>query len=49
MKIDARVAARALRVCDAEAIRSALSRDAQGRALGPLGVALDVIATERGR
>jgi ribonucleoside-diphosphate reductase alpha chain len=29
---------------DAEAIRRALSRDAQGRALGPLGVALDLIA-----
>jgi hypothetical protein len=29
---------------DAEAIRRALSRDAQGRALGPLGVALDIIA-----
>jgi hypothetical protein len=34
---------------DAEAIRHALSRDAQGRALGPLGVALDIIAGERGR
>jgi hypothetical protein len=31
---------------DAEAIRRALSRDAQGRALGPLGVALDIIAGE---
>jgi ribonucleoside-diphosphate reductase alpha chain len=29
---------------DAEAIRRALSRDAQGGALGPLGVALDIIA-----
>jgi hypothetical protein len=34
---------------DAEAIWHALSRDAQGRALGPLGVALDIIARERGR
>jgi hypothetical protein len=34
---------------DAEAIRRALSRDAQGRALGPLGAALDIIAGERGR
>jgi ribonucleoside-diphosphate reductase alpha chain len=32
-----------------EAIRRALSRDAQGRALGPLGVALDIIAGESGR
>jgi hypothetical protein len=32
---------------DAEAIRRALSRDAQGRALGPLGVALDIVAGER--
>jgi hypothetical protein len=31
---------------DAEAIRRALSRDAQGRALGPLGVALDIVAGE---
>ena len=31
---------------DAEAIRRALSRDAQGRALGPLGQALDRIAGE---
>jgi hypothetical protein len=31
---------------DAEAIRRALSRDEQGRALGPLGVALDIIAGE---
>jgi ribonucleoside-diphosphate reductase alpha chain len=29
---------------DADAIRRALSRDAQGRALGPLGVALDIVA-----
>jgi ribonucleoside-diphosphate reductase alpha chain len=34
---------------DAEAIRRALSRDTQGRALGPLGVALDIFAGERGR
>ena len=34
---------------DAESIRGALSRDAQGRALGPLGVALDIIAGERRR
>jgi ribonucleoside-diphosphate reductase alpha chain len=34
---------------DAEAIRRALSRDAKGRAIGPLGVALDIIAGERGR
>jgi hypothetical protein len=34
---------------DAEAIRRALSRDAQGRALGPLGVALDIIAGESRR
>jgi hypothetical protein len=32
-----------------EAIRRALSRDAQGQALGPLGVALDIIAGERGQ
>jgi hypothetical protein len=31
---------------DAEAIRRALSRDAQGRALGPLGCALDRILAE---
>lgn len=31
---------------DAEAIRRALSRDSQGRALGPLGAALDLIAQE---
>jgi hypothetical protein len=31
---------------DAEAIRRALSRDEQGRALGPLGQALDRIAAE---
>src|SRR5262245_60624226 len=29
---------------DPEAIRKALSRDSQGRATGPLGTALDVIA-----
>jgi hypothetical protein len=29
---------------DAEAIRRSLSRDSQGRALGPLGAALDIIA-----
>jgi hypothetical protein len=33
---------------DTEAIRRALSRDAQARALGPLGVALDIIAGESG-
>jgi ribonucleoside-diphosphate reductase alpha chain len=32
---------------DAEAIRHALSRDAQGQAQGPLGAALDVIAREQ--
>src|SRR5262245_40768466 len=31
---------------DPEAIRRALSRDSQGRACGPLGVALDLIAAE---
>jgi len=31
---------------DSEAIRLALSRDAHGRALSPLGVALDIIARE---
>jgi hypothetical protein len=31
---------------DIEEIRKALSRDAQGRALGPLGVALDIIVGE---
>jgi hypothetical protein len=34
---------------DTEEIRRALSRDAQGRALGPLGVALDIIAEGEGR
>jgi ribonucleoside-diphosphate reductase alpha chain len=34
---------------NAEAIRYALSRDTQGRALGPLGVALDIIAEGEGR
>jgi hypothetical protein len=29
---------------DPEAIRSALSRDSQGRASGPLGAVLDIIA-----
>jgi hypothetical protein len=32
---------------DPEAIRRALSQDAQGRATGPLGVALDIIAGDR--
>jgi hypothetical protein len=32
---------------DAEAIRRALCRDAQGRALGPLGAALDRLAVQR--
>jgi hypothetical protein len=32
---------------DPEAIRKALSRDSQGRATGPLGVALDLILSER--
>jgi hypothetical protein len=31
---------------DPEAVRRALSRDGQGRANGPLGVALDLIAAE---
>jgi hypothetical protein len=31
---------------DVEAIRRALCRDSQGRPLGPLGVALDIIATD---
>jgi hypothetical protein len=31
---------------DPEAIRKALSRDSQGRATGPLGTALDVIAEQ---
>jgi ribonucleoside-diphosphate reductase alpha chain len=30
--------------CPAETLRKALSRDAQGRASGPLGVALDMLA-----
>jgi hypothetical protein len=30
---------------DADAIRKALCRDSQGRALGPLGAALDIIGT----
>jgi len=33
---------------DPEAIRRALSRDSRGRASGPLGTALDLIATEEG-
>jgi hypothetical protein len=33
---------------DADAIRRALCRDAQGRALGPLAAALDLIAEESG-
>jgi len=33
---------------DPEPIRRALSRDSQGRACGPLGAALDRIATEEG-
>src|SRR6516165_9506260 len=32
---------------NAEAIRRALSRDAQGRALGPLGIALDIAGVRR--
>jgi hypothetical protein len=32
---------------DPEVIRRALSRDSLGRAIGPLGVALDIIAGER--
>jgi hypothetical protein len=32
---------------DVEAIRKALCRDSQGRALGPLGVLLDLLAAER--
>jgi hypothetical protein len=31
---------------DIEAIRRALCRDAEGRALGPIGVALDLLLTE---
>jgi ribonucleoside-diphosphate reductase alpha chain len=34
---------------DADAIRKALCRDSQGRALGPLGAALDLIAGESER
>jgi hypothetical protein len=34
---------------DPEAIRRALSRDSRGRASGPLGTALDLIAAEEGR
>ena len=34
---------------DPEAIRRALSRDSEGRATGPLGMALDIIAKESGR
>ena len=30
--------------CPAETLRKALSRDAQGRATGPLGIALDLLA-----
>ena len=33
---------------DPEAIRRALSRDSRGRASGPLGTALDLIAAEEG-
>jgi ribonucleoside-diphosphate reductase alpha chain len=33
---------------DPEVIRRALSRDSQGRASGPLGTALDLIAAEEG-
>jgi hypothetical protein len=32
---------------DPEAIRRALCRDSEGRASGPLGAALDILATER--
>jgi hypothetical protein len=34
---------------DAEAIRRALCRDSQGRASGPLGIALDLLLGEGGR
>ena len=34
---------------DAEAIRKALCRDARGNASGPLGIALDLIASNGGR
>jgi hypothetical protein len=34
---------------DSEAIRRALCRDSQGRALGPLGAVLDLIAAETQR
>jgi hypothetical protein len=34
---------------DPEAIRGALSRDSHGRALGPLGAALDYLAEEEKR
>ena len=33
---------------DAEAIRHALCRNSQGQPLGPLGVALDLLAAKRG-
>jgi ribonucleoside-diphosphate reductase alpha chain len=32
--------------CPADILRKAVSRDAQGRAIGPLGIALDIIAGE---
>ena len=35
--------------CPVEVLRRALSRDAQGRATGPLGAALDLIAMETRR
>jgi hypothetical protein len=34
---------------DIETIRRALCRDSRGNANGPLGVALDIVATERGQ
>jgi hypothetical protein len=34
---------------DAEAIRRALSRDSEGRPLGPLGVVLDMLAEDSAR
>jgi hypothetical protein len=34
---------------DADAIRRALCRDSEGRALGPLGAALDLLAEEAAR
>jgi hypothetical protein len=34
---------------DAESIRRAMCRDSQGRPLGPIGVALDLISTDNAR